>query len=120
MRKSIYIAGPMTGIPEFNFPAFYAAAAKFRRKGYVVNNPAEKDEEVDLDKRAVKNGDAALAIKKGFDFREAYLWDLSKVVTGDGIYMLKGWERSAGARGEHAAAVAMKQNYPDYEIIYEG
>ena len=29
--KRIYIAGPMTGMPEHNFPAFHAAAERFRR-----------------------------------------------------------------------------------------
>jgi len=118
-NKSIYIAGPMSGYADFNFPSFYAAARKLREEGWNVNNPAEKDEEVDLDPEAVKTGDAAQAIAKGFDFREAYIWDLTKVVQGDGIYMLKNWEQSPGARGEHAAAVAMKKHFPEYEIIYE-
>lgn len=118
--RSIYIAGPMTGYPNFNFDAFHKAAVKLRAEGWTVYNPAEKDEEVDLNPKAVKTGDAALAIKKGFDFREAYSWDLDKVINGNGVYLLKGWEKSHGARGEHAAAVAMKNAYPDdYEIIYE-
>lgn len=37
----IYIAGPMTGLPEFNYPAFDAAAAAWRAKGWDVENPAE-------------------------------------------------------------------------------
>ena len=37
----IYIAGPMTGLPEFNYPAFNAAAARLRALGYEVLNPAE-------------------------------------------------------------------------------
>jgi hypothetical protein len=120
MQKSIYIAGPMTGYPEFNFPAFYRVEEKFTAEGWVVFNPANKeDEDVLHGSGSFINGDAKAAIAGGFDFRKAYKWDLIKVVEADAIYMLKGWEKSTGARGEHAAAVAMKQNYPDYEIIYE-
>jgi hypothetical protein len=119
MAKSIYVAGPMSGYPEFNFPAFFAAEDKLTKEGWKVFNPAAKDDESSLDKTAVKTGDAALAIKKGFDFREAYMWDLDKVVNGDGIFMLKGWEQSPGARGEHAAAVVMQKHYPEYQIIYQ-
>ena len=37
----VYIAGPMTGLPDFNYPAFNAAAAKLRALGLEVLNPAE-------------------------------------------------------------------------------
>lgn len=117
-QKKIYIAGPMTGYPEFNFPAFHAAAAKLRAEGWIVFNPAEKDDEAGLDADAYKTGDAALAIDKGFDFREAYLWDIERVIEGDAIYMLPGWEHSAGARGELAVATAMQRHYPYYEVLY--
>ena len=118
--KSVYVAGPMTGYPEFNFPAFHKAAKSLRKQGWNVHNPAEKDMESELHGTAVKTGNAALAIKKGFDFREAFLWDTARVIEGDGIYMLKGWEQSPGARAEHAVATVIKKSYPDYKIMYEG
>ena len=36
--KRIYIAGPMTGLPDFNYPAFNAAAARMRALGFEVEN----------------------------------------------------------------------------------
>lgn len=39
--KYIYIAGPMTGVPKKNFPAFMKAAKQLRKKGFKVVNPAE-------------------------------------------------------------------------------
>ena len=35
-QHRIYIAGPMSGLPEFNHPAFHAAAAQLRGAGYIV------------------------------------------------------------------------------------
>lgn len=37
----LYLAGPMNGYPEKNFPAFHDAAAKLREVGYEVISPAE-------------------------------------------------------------------------------
>ena len=117
-KPKIYCAGPMSGLPNFNFPAFMAAAEKLREEGWEVYNPAEKDAEAHLNKKATKTGDAALAIKHGFDFREAYLWDVTSIIRADAIYMLPGWEGSPGARGEHGVACAMKKHFPHFQIIY--
>lgn len=37
----LYLCGPMTGLPEFNHPAFHTAAQSLRAVGYQVFNPAE-------------------------------------------------------------------------------
>ena len=36
----IYIAGPMSGLPDFNYPAFNQAEQRLLALGYEVENPA--------------------------------------------------------------------------------
>lgn len=118
--KSIYIAGPMSGIPEFNFPAFFRAAEFLQDCGWTVYNPANKSsEEAVIEHSSFGEGDDKALLTSGWSFREAYKWDMDKVISADAIYMLNGWEASPGARGEHAVAMAMKSKHPEYEIIYE-
>ncbi len=38
---TVYIAGPMTGLPGWNYSAFNAAAKTLRDIGIKVENPAE-------------------------------------------------------------------------------
>jgi hypothetical protein len=109
----------MSGYPNFNFDNFNRVAADLAPYYDEVFNPAAKAEETDLDPEACKTGDNLKVIEKGFDFRKAYLWDVEHVIKADAIYMLKGWQYSPGAVGEHAVAVTMKKHYPEYEIIYE-
>ena len=44
-KKRLYVAGPMRGIKDFNFPAFDEAATFLRNAGYEVCNPADRDRE---------------------------------------------------------------------------
>ena len=37
----LYLCGPMTGLPDYNYPTFHAVAAQLRTMGYTVVNPAE-------------------------------------------------------------------------------
>ena len=37
----LYLAGPMSGLPEYNHPAFHAAAAQLRAAGYTVISPTD-------------------------------------------------------------------------------
>lgn len=39
----VYISGPMTGLPEFNYPAFFAAAEALEARGYETINPARTE-----------------------------------------------------------------------------
>ena len=40
---TIYVSGPMSGLPNNNVPAFTKATKALRKKGYRVVNPAELD-----------------------------------------------------------------------------
>lgn len=116
-QRKIYIAGPMSGYPEFNFPRFFKAQADLEARGYIVFNPANKEDEKTLDKEAFKVGDAKKAVAAGFDFEECFKWDTNKVCEARAIYLLPGWEKSVGAVAEYHVALAMKKHYPEYEII---
>lgn len=102
----LYLAGPMTGVPYFNFPAFRLAAELLRRQGHTVFNPADNGADVSVHN---PEGSVALAIREhGFDPRDALATGLSYICRhADGIAMLPGWENSKGARAEHATAVAL-------------
>ena len=41
--KKLYLAGPMRGYPEDNYPHFNEMAAELRKLGYAVFNPAENN-----------------------------------------------------------------------------
>ena len=107
MSKRCYIAGPMRGLPEFNFPAFYEAAGKLRGQGWEVFNPAERDAAVGFDPTGMAGSDEELA-KCGFSIRDALGADTAWICEkADAIYMLPGWERSTGAIAERALAEAL-------------
>jgi|SRR5690606_8900214 hypothetical protein len=118
MKKKVYLAGPMSGYPEFNFPAFHAAAAKLRADGYFVFNPAERDIErhngIDISKGNAAGCQELAAKEHGFSLRDALAddtWWICK--EADAIAMLPGWEKSKGANAELALAKAL-----GHEIIY--
>ena len=107
----IYVAGPMRGIPEFNFPAFNAATARLRADGHIVFNPAERDNErhgVDISKGNVLGCEDLAATEHGFDLRVALGEDLAFICAhADAVAVLPGWENSKGANAEIATARAL-------------
>lgn len=107
----IYLAGPMRGIPEFNFPAFMAAAAKLRAEGHIVFNPAERDNEVhgtDISKGNATGDEELAARQHGFSLRDALGADLAWICAeGEAVALLPGWQNSKGATAERATALAL-------------
>lgn len=106
---NIYLAGPMRGIPDFNFPAFKTATARLRREGHTVFNPAERDElAYGLAVGKSATGDLKDAEEKGFNLRKALMADFSWICNkADTIALLPGWENSKGARAEKALGEAL-------------
>lgn len=78
----IYLSGPMSGLPDFNFPAFNELAKILRGKGYNVVNPAEIEEE------------------PGKEWHEYLRKDIRAMMDCDTICLLPGWDKSKGARLE--------------------
>lgn len=101
MTKRIYVAGPMTGIPHFNFPAFDAATERLRAQGWRVVNPAGIDRAMGFDPLALPadtdwNNPAALGLYQ----RDIVRRCCAALIECDAIYMLEGWIKSEGASAE--------------------
>jgi uncharacterized protein DUF4406 len=90
--NAIYVAGPMRGYPDLNFPAFHDAADRFRRAGWTVRNPVEIGREA--------FGPNPEAVQP----REFLRADIRVLVDCQAIAVLPGWEHSTGARCEAAIA----------------
>lgn len=116
----LYIAGPMRGIPEFNFPAFLDADTRLQNMGHMTFNPAQKD--IDLHGDAIykgRSGDLREIAHLGFSLRESLGYDLEFICKqADGIVLLEGWEQSSGARAELATCKAL--GIPAYRLAYDG
>ncbi len=103
LALKFYVAGPMTGIPDLNFPAFHAKAAELRAQGYVVINPAEiNGGEDELVACAKMTPEELLE-----HWRKCMRKDIAAVCGCDGIAMLDGWTRSKGATLEHHVAKSL-------------
>lgn len=80
--KRIYISGPMSGMPEHNFPTFNAEATRLRGLGYDVVNPAELNPEPSK------------------SWHDCMRTDLIELLSCDTIALLPGWQKSQGAHLE--------------------
>lgn len=108
----VYIAGPMTGIPQFNYPQFMALAEELRALTVAIDghparmevvSPAEMDDPETM-AAALASPDGA----PGSGSANSETWgdflarDVKLIADGkfDGIVVLPRWEESRGARLE--------------------
>ncbi|MDB5975177.1 MAG: hypothetical protein JWR07_1937 [Nevskia sp.] len=92
----VYIAGPMTGIPDANYPFFNRIAAALRDRGHEVINPAE-------------NLMPLCNTWAGF-----MRMSIKQIATVEALVMLPKWENSRGARLE--AHIAKELGMPIYSL----
>jgi hypothetical protein len=83
----VYVAGPMSGLPDFNRPAFFAEADRLRAAGFAVENPAAGPELPHW----------AAYMRRG----------LVQLLGCDAICLLPGWAASRGATLEWLVASAL-------------
>jgi Domain of unknown function (DUF4406) len=99
----VYLAGPMRGYENFNFPSFMKAAEFLRAHGDEVFNPAENDIEkgyVTIDEGNVVSCDVPNVMRK------CILDDLTFIINeADAVALLPGWEASKGSNAEVATAI---------------
>jgi hypothetical protein len=86
----LYVSGPMTGIAEWNFPAFHDAAARLSAIGHRVIDPSRHGADPD---------------KAWTDFLRR---DLADLLICEGVAVLDGWEGSRGANLEVYVARALE------------
>lgn len=82
----IYIAGPMTGIEDHNYPAFREAARELKSAGYTVCDPSRHE------------------VDDPSDWHQWMRAGLEALSGCDGLATLEGWKGSLGASIEVAMA----------------
>lgn len=96
----VYIAGPMTGIKEFNYPAFDAAKTELTSRGILTLNPADSELLNDTGK------------PQTWDW---YMRHAIRMVTqSDAVCLLPGWETSKGVAVELTIARALELDVRPY------
>lgn len=82
-----YLSGPMSGLPEMNYPAFNAEAERLRELGFHVENPAENPEQSSWE-----------------DYMKAAI---IQMLSCEVVVMLPGWSESRGALIERELALRL-------------
>ncbi len=96
MSQTIYIAGAMRGLPNFNFDAFDEAEIKLKKAGWKTINPARMDRDEGFDPEKDRPDKTFLKL--------VLMRDASCIFRSDAIALLPDWEKSKGVQVEIALA----------------
>ena len=114
-KPTIYIAGPMRGFDDYNYPAFDRQQKVLEEQGWNVINPAEMDRD---DEKPI-NGPMQFDPDNNYEdheyMRQALKRDMVAICDEcTAIYMMSKWETSRGAKAEWHLAKAL-----GLDIYYE-
>ena len=114
-KPTIYIAGPMRGYKDGNFPAFDRQAKVLERQGWSVINPAEMDRTEGEPPNGHMDFDPSTDYEDREFMREALERDLVAICRDcTAMYMMSKFETSRGAKAEWHLAKAL-----GLDIYYE-
>lgn len=98
----LYLAGPMTGLPDFNYPEFRKVSEELRGVGYTVLNPAEVDDLHERERKRLSEPNTCLLCDNGE--KHDWQWYMKRTIKmlcdAQGLAVLPGWEKSRGAKIE--------------------
>lgn len=110
----VYLSGPMTGIAEFNYPAFRAAAGALRADGWEVYDPSSSGpgQVGTFDPTGLDGSETG----SEFDMKAAFR-DFTRHIIDEATHLavLPGWESSGGARIE--ISLAMYLGLPIFDAL---
>lgn len=113
-----YLGGPMTGIPQFNFPRFHEVANSLRAEDYNIISPAELDDpETEAAAMASVDGAPGSGSANGEAYEDFLGRDLiiCSLPTCVGMICMEGWHNSRGARGESWVIAYLKKQLLEYD-----
>jgi hypothetical protein len=91
---TLYISGPMSGYPEWNFPAFFAAEEALEKRGMTCINPARQGAPEGIDPLRATLEDAEFLAR----WKQYLADDLKDLLqNAEGVVLLPGWRKSNGA-----------------------
>lgn len=115
-----YTAGPMTGLPMYNWGMFAFAADFLRGEGWDIVTPIEIDEDMGVVAitRDQFGAYESVTTTDLFDYDLVLSRDLAAIDTCTAIVLLPDWHKSKGAKIELARALSLNLNVYTWEELY--
>ena len=92
-HRTVYVSGPMSGLPDRNFTAFHEHSKRLREMGFTVLNPAASSEELGIRGHHTHEEIAHV-------LPQAFRADITSVLTCDAVVLIgepEHIEKSVGA-----------------------